>query len=285
MKQTHSLPPKAVLVAILAAQAAVADPAASDYLAAAISSASRPENDRQQDADFKPSEVMAFAGLKPGDKVAHFLPASDYLVGLFCGVVGDSGHVYAISAPVEHAADTGHAASEPLGDEPAEVSVGEACPNLTASVLRPRSLPAPELHSDSDDPGWVYEYWTVRRPVESFVAPEPLDLIWISDRYHALQGAAFGSASPIRVGTGLLAALKPGGILMIEDYAAKAGSGARDAVALHRIDSEQVKREMVAAGFELVGESNVLHNPEDRHRTNAHLIERADRFLLKFRRP
>jgi predicted methyltransferase len=252
-------------------------------VAAAIASASRPENDRQQDSDFNPSEVIAFAGLKPGDKVAHFLPPSGYLVRLFCGVVGDAGHVYAISAPAEPAAE--HVAREPPAAEPADVPVGEACLNLTASVLRPRSLPAPELHSDSDDPGWVYEYYTVRRPVESFVAPEPLDLIWISDRYHALQGAAFGSASPIRVGTGLLAALKPGGTLMIEDYAAKAGSGGRDAVALHRIDSEQVRKEMVAAGFELVGESSVLRNPEDRHRANAHLTERADRFLLKFRRP
>ena len=244
-----------MLLAILAARAAVADPA------------------------------IAFAGLKPGDKVAHFLPASGDLVRLFCGVVGDAGHVYAISAPREPLADTGHAASEPPAAEPEDVPLGEACPSLTASVLRSRSLPAPELHSDSDDPGWVYEYWSVRRPVESFVAPEPLDLIWISDRYHALHGTAFGSASPIRVGAALLAALKPGGILVIEDYAAKAGSGARDAVALHRIDSEQVKKEMAAAGFELVGESGVLHNPEDRQRTNAHLTDRADRFVLKFRRP
>jgi predicted methyltransferase len=284
VSQTDSLPPKAVLVAILAAQAALADPATPDYLAAAISSASRPENDRQQDSDFKPSEVIAFAGLEPGDKVAHFLPASGYLVSLFCGVVGDAGHVYAISAPIEHAADRGHVASEAPA-EPADVPVGEACPSLTATVLRSRSLPAPELHSDSDDPGWVYEYWSVRRPAESFVAPEPLDLIWIADRYHALLGRAFGPASPIRVGTALLAALKPGGVLVIEDYAAKAGSGSRDAVALHRIDGEQVKKEMAAAGFELVGESSALRNPEDRRRTNAHLIDRADRFLLKFRKP
>src|SRR5262249_50684296 len=159
------------------------------------------------------------------------------------------------------------------------------CPSLTATVLRARSLPAPELHSDSDDPGWVYEYWTLRAPVESFVAPEPLDLIWLADRYHALHGGAFGAASPVRVGAALLAALKPGGVLIVEDYAAKPGAGARDAAALHRIDAEQVKRELTAAGFELVGESGVLRNPQDRRRGNAHSLDRADRFVLEFRRP
>jgi predicted methyltransferase len=224
-----------------------------------------------------PSEIVAFAGIEPGYKVANFLPTSSELVSVFCGAVGDAGHVYAISAPSEQATES--AAAD------ADMQIGRACPNLTASVLRAKSMPAPELHSDSDDPGWVYEYWSLRTPVETFVAPEPLDVIWIADRYHALHGAAFGSASPIRVGATWLTALKPGGILVIEDYAAAAGSGTRDAIALHRLDSEQVKREMVAAGFELVAESGALRNAQDRHRTNGHSTDRPDRFLLKFRRP
>jgi predicted methyltransferase len=223
------------------------------------------------------SEVAAFAGLKPGDKVANFLPASGELVRFLCNAVGATGHVYAISAPAELATESPAAEGDAL--------VGADCPNLTASVLRAKSMPAPELHSDSDDPGWVYEYWSVRAPVETFVAPEPLDVLLIADRYHALHAAAYGSVSPIRVGATWLAALKPGGILVIEDYAAAPGSGARDAVALHRFDSEQVKREMAAAGFELVDESNALRNPHDRHRTNGHSTDPSDRFLLKFRRP
>jgi predicted methyltransferase len=250
----------AVLSAVLSLEAAAADPA--------------PPADT--------ARAVAFAGIEPGASVADFLPTSGDLVRLLCRAVGDSGRVYAISAPFsERPEDAIDVASEP----PADVRAAESCPALTATVLRARSLPAPELHSDSDDPGWVYEYWTLRSPVESFVAPEPLDLIWIADRYHALHGTAFGSVSPVRVGAALLAALKPGGILIVADYAAKPGTGIRDAAALHRVDPEQVKREMAAAGFELAGESDVLRNRGDRRRGNAHSIDGADRFLLEFRKP
>jgi predicted methyltransferase len=131
----------------------------------------------------------------------------------------------------------------------------------------------------------VYEYYASRLPVESFVAPDPLDLIWIADRYHDLHNKTFGAVNVTFVNTALLKALKPGGSLIVEDYVAKQGSGARDAENLHRMDVEWVKREMATAGFEFVGESQALHNTNDRRTDNAHAIEAADRFVLKFRKP
>ena len=49
------------------------------------------------------------------------------------------------------------------------------------------------------------------------------------------------------VNKAMLRALKPGGILMIEDHAAASGSGARDTNSLHRIEARQVQQEVIAA--------------------------------------
>ena len=239
--------------------------------------AAGPMPESPQDANREPAEVMAIAGLAPGDKVADFLPLTPYFAKIFCKGVGDAGHVYVISMP--GAADT------PI-DAPAARPPEETCTNVTAEVLRSRSFPAPELHSDSDDPGWVYEYMARRLPVESFVSPEPLDMIWVWERYHALHSEDFGSPSMRFVGTTWLTALKPGGILLIADHVAKTGSGARDTGKLHRIEPEQVRREMVAVGFEFVGESDVLRREGDPHTADAYRMHgKADRFLLRFRRP
>jgi len=230
-----------------------------------------------QDPERESADVIEFAGLAPGEKIADFLPLTPHFANLFCKVVGDKGHVYVISMPA--AADT------PI-DTPTPPPPDPTCTNVTAEVLRSRTFPAPELHSDSNDPGWVYEYMARRPPVESFVSPEPLDMIWVWEKYHTLRREDPGSPSMRNVGSTWLAALKPGGILLIADHVARPGSGARDAVTLHRIDADQVRREMIAVGFELVGQSDVLHREGDPHTADAYRMHgKADRFLLEFRRP
>ena len=184
------------------------------------------------------SELIAFASIKPGDKVADFMPDGGYFTRLFCKVVGDAGHVYVIGVP-QLAVPS---ASEVAGD----------CHNVTTSNLKSRLVPAPELHDDSD-PGYVYEYWSSSPAAENFTAPEPLDVIWTSGNYHDLHSKAFGSPDMSRVNTALLAALKPGGLLLIEAHAVK-----------------QLRREVTEAGFEFAGE---LHDGADK------------RTVLKFRKP
>ncbi len=187
-------------------------------------------------ADLRPGEIIAFAGIKPGDKVADFMPDGSDLTRIFCNVVGEAGHVYVIGvtrlAPAPEAAGV--------------------CHNVTTSNLKSRLVPAPELHDDSD-PGYVYEYWSSSPAAENFTAPEPLDVIWASESYQDLRSKAFGSPDMSRVNTALLAALKPGGLLLIEAHAVK-----------------QIRQEVAEAGFEFVGE---LHGGADR------------RTVLKFRKP
>ena len=86
-----------------------------------------------------------------------------------------------------------------------------------------------------------------------------------------------------RVNTALLAALKPGGLLLIEDHAAVAGVGPRHSASLRRIAVEQVRQEVTQAGFEFVDE---LHHSEESRTANARdLHNKTARFLLKFRKP
>src|SRR3569832_1473176 len=97
-------------------------------------------------------------------------------------------------------------------------------------------------------------------PVAKLSAPEPLDVVWTSMNYHDLSLKFFGSADVAAVNKGIFDALKPGGVYIVLDHAAKKGSGLRDADTLHRIDPEAVKKEVTAAGFVLDAESDVLRN-------------------------
>jgi predicted methyltransferase len=240
------------------------------HISAAVADPSRPVADRERDAGRAPAEVLAFAGIEPGDKVLDFMPGNGYFTRIFCKAVGESGHVYAVSVP------------SPSTPEPPS----HACTNVTASLLKASKRAAPELWSSNDDPGMVYEYWSFSSAAENFTAPEPLDLIWISENYHDLHNEQFGAPNMAVVNKALFSALKPGGVLVIEDHAAVRGSGVRDTRTLHRIEAREVKREVIAAGFVFVAESKLLRNPRDPHTAKAHeLHDRTDRFLFKFRKP
>lgn len=83
-------------------------------------------------------------------------------------------------------------------------------------------------------------------------------------------------------------ALKPGGVFGVIDHHAEAGSGTRDVERLHRIDAEVVKREILAAGFELREESDLLRHPQDDRAVNVFddtIRGKTDRFIYKFTKP
>ena len=99
-------------VAILAASGgALAGPKRID-LAPALADPSRPEADRVRDADRKPAELIAFSGLRKGDKVAELAPGRGYFTRLLSAAVGAKGRVYALAA-TPHADIIALAASHP----------------------------------------------------------------------------------------------------------------------------------------------------------------------------
>ncbi|MBN9144142.1 MULTISPECIES: class I SAM-dependent methyltransferase [unclassified Novosphingobium] len=115
---------------------------------------------------------------------------------------------------------------------------------------------------------------------EQIAPPEKVDLIWTTQNYHDLHHTG---KSPEPTNAAALAALKPGGTYLVSDHAAKSGSGTTDTDALHRIDPELVKAEVVKAGFKFAGESKALANAEDDHTKKVFdLHDKTDQFLLKF---
>jgi predicted methyltransferase len=83
-------------------------------------------------------------------------------------------------------------------------------------------------------------------------------------------------------------ALKPGGTYFIVDHNARPGSGTEDTQKLHRIDPTVIKKEIGAAGFELVTESKVLANPADDHSWMPFAQGKrgtTDQSVFKFRKP
>jgi predicted methyltransferase len=65
---------------------------------AILTNTNRPENERQLDAVRKPQEVMAFYGVKKGDKVADLFAARGYYTAILSQLVGPEGIVYSANA-------------------------------------------------------------------------------------------------------------------------------------------------------------------------------------------
>jgi predicted methyltransferase len=224
-------------------------------IATAVADASRPPEDVARDANRKPAETLAFAGVKPGDKVGDYLANSGYFTRLFADVVGRKGHVYAVEL------------DEVVGFK----NVAKGYAQLTS--------------------------WAERQPNVTVVTqpsakgpmfPAPLDVFWISQNYHDLHDKFLGPVDVARFNRQVFAALKPGGLYIVLDHVAAPGSPADVTETLHRIEAATVKREVEAAGFQLVGESDVLANPADPHSKgvfDASIQGRTDQFILKFRRP
>jgi predicted methyltransferase len=221
------------------------------YITAAVADSARPAADSEHDASRKPAETLAFAGVKPGDWVLELAPGKGYFTRLLSAVVGPQGEVtnYIVSQP-------------PKPDAPP--------PPIVALAAEPH-------------------YSNVKVHLQRLVEVKPtnsFDLVWTTQNYHD-----FHNIEGLDVATlnhAIFAALKPGGIYLVVDHAAEAGSGLRDTKTLHRIDADTVKLEVKAAGFELVGESGMLRNKDDPH--TGKVFEGAiqghtDQFTLKFRKP
>lgn len=125
-------------------------------------------------------------------------------------------------------------------------------------------------------------------PADEFAAPQPLDLVWISDNYHDLHDPFLAPANLAKINAAVFKALKPGGVYIVVDHRAEAGSSLRDTNTLHRIDEAAVKQEVEAAGFRLVGESDARANAADSHTLKIFdpaIRGHTDQFVLKFEKP
>ena len=115
-------------------------------------------------------------------------------------------------------------------------------------------------------------------------AAESYDLVVLSRFYHDVILLGGREAMNAQV----FALLKPGGRYFVTDHAAEAGSGERDVDPLHRVDPELVRREVEAAGFVLIDETDALTNPDDDLTTNIFddaIRGRTSQFAFLFEKP
>lgn len=115
--------------------------------------------------------------------------------------------------------------------------------------------------------------------------PQNVDEVLCILFYHDL---AQGDVDTAALNAKIFAALKPGGVYLIVDHKAEDGSGWRDATTTHRIDVETIREEVMAAGFELAVDSDLLAHPED-NRTELvrapGIRGKTDRAVFVFRKP
>ncbi|KIC59233.1 hypothetical protein RM53_05715 [Brevundimonas nasdae] len=214
----------------------------------ALSDPKRPAEEVARDPLRHPAEILAFAQLEPGDKVADIRPGAGYFTRLFSDVVGPTGRVYAFVPERTMARENAGA---------------DALVAAYSNVTRVNGL------------------------LDSMTFAEPLDMIFMSQEYHDFHIPGFNT-DVARMNAAVFAALKPGGRYILIDHEAAPGTGISAVQTLHRIEGDYLKREVEAAGFVFEGASQAVANPADDHSLNVFdekIRGKTDQFVYRFRKP
>lgn len=243
------------MIGLLAATALGGAAAAGDLpanIAAALTDASRPAADTARDAVRKPGELLALAGVKPGESVVDFVIGGGYFTRVLAAAVGPEGKVYAYQ-PAEFIAY--------------EKSYGESLKTVAGAYANVTPLDASLTGLD---------------------LPDGVDMVMTVQNYHDLHLKAFPADTAAKVNAEVFASLKPGGLFLVVDHEAADGAPLDVADSLHRIDKAKLRKEIEAAGFVFEGESQLLDNPADPHTANVFdpaIRGKTDQFVMSFRKP
>jgi predicted methyltransferase len=235
------------LVALTPLAAARAETATPDY-AAIVAAPDRTDADRQNDARRQAVKLLAFTGVRPGWRVVDMAAGAGYSTELMARGVAPGGTVYAQNPP-----DLRPQAKEAFA----------------ARLQRPAMKDV------------VYEQRPFDDPLPAGVGD--IDLITFFFGYH---DTTYEAVDRARMNRAMLAALKPGGFLVVADYAAKPGAPISTGKTYHRLDEAIEKQEIEAAGFKLVEEGTFLRNPDDPHDMPVFKPKiPIDIYVLKFQKP
>jgi predicted methyltransferase len=218
-----------------------------DY-ALAIADPLRPATEVARDPLRKPAEMLAFARIDGGERIADVRPEEGYFTRLFARAVGPEGRVYAFV---------------PNQTSERENAYGDTLATDYPNVTR------------------------VTGALEDLTFPEPLDVVFMGQEYHDFVIDRFG-VDVARMNAAVFAALKPGGLYVILDHQAATGAGTSVVGTLHRIEASALRAQVEAAGFVFDGETDVVRNPEDDHSLSVFdeaIRGRTDQFVYRFKKP
>lgn len=233
-----------------AAAGSTATPA---YVTAAMQAPSRAD-DVSEDAGRQMAAIMTFSQVKPGQKVVELIPAEGYWTRVFSGIVGPKGHVYTI------------------WPDGYQQYVDESYANWQKLIT------TPEYSNVS----------LIRGAGSELKVSEPVDLVYTCENYHDYHDKFMGPVDMVAFDKKVFDALKPGGVFVIVDNVAPAGSGFSSTDTTHRVDPEAVKKEVESAGFVFDGSSDALKNPADTHLLVSYkppMSGHNDQFIFRFRKP
>jgi predicted methyltransferase len=220
---------------------------AQDYRAL-VAAPDRSAADRENDKRRDPTDMLNFIQPRAGMKILDMGAGAGYSTELMARAAGPTGMVYGQNPPDQF---------ERLRQAFDERTKGPAMKN-SAQDVRPFDDPVPPGVRD-------------------------LDLVTFLFFYH---DTTYLQVDRALMNKRLFDALKPGGIVAIADYSARAGDDVSVGKSLHRIDENIVKRELEAAGFKLVAEGDFLRHPEDKRETlSSRATMPVDEFIIKFEKP
>jgi predicted methyltransferase len=221
---------------------------------AIVNAPDRTDADKALDTGRHPAALLEFVGVGPGMKVAELMAGGGYTTELLARAVGPTGVVY--------------------GQNPPFILQRFAEKPWSERLARPVNAKVVRADREFEDP----------------LPPEAtnLDAVVSNIIYH---DTVWMKADRAKMNAAVFRALKPGGVYVVIDSSAQAGAGVSVAQTLHRIEEQTVRDEVLAAGFQLAGESDVWRNPQDARDWNSSPSaagERrgtSDRFALKFVKP
>jgi predicted methyltransferase len=234
---------------------AMAAPAVTAKMKEAVADGDRPAADTARDANRKPAEMLAFAGIMPGKVVVDMLPGGGYFTRLFAKAVEPGGRVYAYFGTQYDA-------------------------RLKTQGKDPDDQFADLKHS-------YHNLGVIHGPLPQFVTPEAVDIVWTSDNYHDMHNKAY-AMDVNEVNKAVYKSLKPGGYYVIIDHKAAESAGDDVTETLHRVKESTTKKEVEAAGFKLVAEGKDLNTPSDdgtKRVFDADVRGKTNQFMLKFQKP
>jgi predicted methyltransferase len=243
------------MITVFAALALCGVAAAANRFEAAVQHAGRSAGDLRRDTGDHPAQILRLTGIKPGMTVADVLAGDGYYSELLSYVVGRDGHVLMINNSSFDKWSDGDRQKR-LADNRLP-NVGYRLVDLDHMNLAPASLDGIVLSK-------VYH-----------------DLYWVDDT------GIWPKFDTSGVLDQLLAALKPGGVLLLVDHSARVGRGSADASSLHRIEEAFARQDFGKRGMRVVKASNLLRRPDDPRTQISYkepMLGKTDRFVLVFRK-